>query len=358
MVNSIYNYPNNNSVVSGVPKQPNKKQNFRQGVSVPVTTQNDTFVSSKTKQVANEGMSSGTKWAIGLGLTALVGAGIFLATRGKVKKPFQVTPPKQLAECIEFKPAQTIAEARDFAKNKLGVYMSGIDDVDVANGINEWLSGLKNAKGTYPKVIADGTKQLGDNCSLAGLCVDKDVGNIMFVNTRSFKNFDDTIAQFVKENGLLKKTASGQYEFVSDIYKTDFGQELLNRINNFDLKTATYKDKNRIFVDLKRMLDGEIVNGKVKETVASDFYFFNHELGHMRHNEVCANYAELSAENKGSKIIKDFLNEERDVASKVSQYATADPAEFVAETFAYLLDGRKFSNDVLDLYKKYGGPMI
>ena len=36
----------------------------------------------------------------------------------------------------------------------------------------------------------------------------------------------------------------------------------------------------------------------------------------------------------------------------------SSPAEFVAEIYAKSLSGVKFDEDVLNLYKKYGGPAI
>jgi hypothetical protein len=43
------------------------------------------------------------------------------------------------------------------------------------------------------------------------------------------------------------------------------------------------------------------------------------------------------------------------IASKVSDYAKHDPSEFVAETFSGLVYGKKYDEDVMDAYVKYGG---
>lgn len=45
-------------------------------------------------------------------------------------------------------------------------------------------------------------------------------------------------------------------------------------------------------------------------------------------------------------------------AGKVSSYAREGVGEFVADVYADLIAGRKFSDDVINLYKKYNGPLL
>lgn len=46
------------------------------------------------------------------------------------------------------------------------------------------------------------------------------------------------------------------------------------------------------------------------------------------------------------------------IASKVGDYATTGIGEFIAETYAHLLSGRKLPEEVISLYKKYNGPLL
>lgn len=48
-----------------------------------------------------------------------------------------------------------------------------------------------------------------------------------------------------------------------------------------------------------------------------------------------------------------FTNTHRDIASKVSRYATRNPKEFVSETYAGLKTGKKYSDEVMRLFKQY-----
>lgn len=57
---------------------------------------------------------------------------------------------------------------------------------------------------------------------------------------------------------------------------------------------------------------------------------------------------------------KEFINTEsiQATAGKVSDYAKTSRHEFIAETYARLIEGEKLPEDVMALYKKYNGPMI
>ena len=48
-----------------------------------------------------------------------------------------------------------------------------------------------------------------------------------------------------------------------------------------------------------------------------------------------------------------FTNTHRDIAEKVSKYARINPKEFVSETYAGLKTGKKYSDEVMRLFKQY-----
>jgi hypothetical protein len=48
----------------------------------------------------------------------------------------------------------------------------------------------------------------------------------------------------------------------------------------------------------------------------------------------------------------------KEIAGEVSRYAQTNPLEFVAETFAGHIGGKKYSKNVYNLYKKFGGPEL
>lgn len=313
-----------------------------------------------------EGLSTGAKWGIGLGLTALAVGG-YLLTRGSVGSKQVQT----LAKQVEFKPAKTAEEAKKFAQEKFGVQYHDINDVDVLNGLNEWITGVHNKtktinKGAYPKYIANNPKL--DTYELAGLADGAlEDGYLLSINTRTMKNLEDFISASFTNTSVISRNSNGKYQIVDEAYNTEFVRNLIDRINRYNPKTATFKENSRIAMDIKGLTDGKLVNGKIKEATYSDFFYLNHELGHLRHQEINPNYKLMGKIEEylelgeiPSELSKEFANSKsiQATARKVSEYAPASPAEFVAETFAGLLEGKTYSDDVMALYKKYGGPVL
>jgi hypothetical protein len=91
-------------------------------------------------------------------------------------------------------------------------------------------------------------------------------------------------------------------------------------------------------------------NVKIKWLATNDL--FAHEYGHNTHMKSLG-------EEKSAQYIKQKLTDnEARVASEVSDYAKTNPLEFVAETFAGHVNGKKYSKSVYNLYKSYGGPIL
>lgn len=74
-----------------------------------------------------------------------------------------------------------------------------------------------------------------------------------------------------------------------------------------------------------------------------------HELGHARH------YKKLGQDDY-DEIRRKPINEK--IAAKVSRYATTNPSEFVAETYAGLMTGQKYDKEVMDYYAELNGPVV
>ena len=353
-------------------------QNVPQPVNIPqpnvnLQTPPDTVSFKATEHIQTkpkkEGLSTGAKWGLGALALAGVGTAIYFATRGRVG----AKQAQQLVEHIEFKPAKTAEEAKKFAQEKFGVQYHDINDVDVINGLNEWITGVHNTtktinKGAYPKYIANNPKL--EEGVLACLYDDtlkvakNTEGYVMGINMSMFKDFDKSIASSSRDARSITKSSSGKYQIVDEAYNTEFVRNLLERIIKYNPKTATFKEKSRIMMDIKGLIDGELVNGKIKEAKWSDFYYFNHELGHLRHQESTTNFKLMkkikeyvALGEKPSDISKEFVSSKniQTTARKVSEYATESPAEFVTETFAGLLEDRSYSIDLNDNFNKKRG---
>jgi len=90
-----------------------------------------------------------------------------------------------------------------------------------------------------------------------------------------------------------------------------------------------------------------------------------HEIGHLLHDTVIRK--EIPGQNLKSvradwdDMFEDSLvgpESRRKTAAKVSGYATTEPIEFVAETFAGVRSGKIYSEDVLSLYRYLDGPPL
>lgn len=217
--------------------------------------------------------------------------------------------PKQLAEYIEFKSAKTIEEAAQFAKQNLGTKIFRIKDLDVANWTNEGLTHINNktkGKAKMPRIIT---------------------------YTSNFpKKYD--VAATMNAFGILR------------INKTCIESNKAKIEGSFkDLRTA-----------MKKMFGGKDLD---------EFYVIFHEQGHLEHSKSAKNFHTLANPEelkrrgeKPSEEVKDFMDNHLETAEKVSDYAMTSPNEFVADTYAKMLSGHKFPHDVMELYKKFNGPMI
>lgn len=322
-------------------------------------------------QNKKEDLSTGAKWGIGLGLTALAAGGIYLLSRSRAGAK-QV---QQLAEHIEFKPAKTVQEAKKFAKENLDVmYYEEFDkfeDVGMINFINEWMVKTHNnpkfGKNSYPRVVYnDDCRGALMSMSSNSIIVDGiDYGYGLGINLKKFKEFEpQALRQHNIDLGIIKKMADGKYNITKPQLDNEYTRRL---VKNLNAKTLSFEDRMQLILDLLAYQERKVVNGIMNIRGRKVYNYLNHEQGHLLHSKNCNNYEQMKkAEDfisKGqeiSEITKEFLDnkEIQAIAGKVSNYAKESPLEFVAETFAGLRDGVKFSDDVMALYKKYGGPAL
>jgi hypothetical protein len=365
-----------------------------------------------------EGMSAGTKIAIGLGIAAGAAAVIALALKGKIGAAKEEIV--KLAEKIDFTPAKTIEEAQKFGKEKLGIKVYSDDfNLDALNLTHQGLVDVNNAahgKAKMPEVIAwfeDG----GKNLARWGLNEEHD--NIISLNKNIFNAPDKHITEIIKErleNHHLFIDKSGTYRLVNFIKNTQL-EEMIN-IYLKNPAACPYNDKikliesfirehSAVFLIEKRpmfVIDNMFKNGEqktfslkdfqamsdkertqhlhaftpaVKYDIGTPFDTIYHEMGHLQHNNQYSNFDSLGVKykkdakgnrtldfdfdmNQQSEAVKDFINDlaKQRIAARVSWYATTSPGEFVPETYSRLVAGKKLDDEIMALYKSYGGPAV
>jgi hypothetical protein len=207
---------------------------------------------------------------------------------------------------INFKPAQTLDQAREFSQ-LLGIRSNKIDRPELANWLNEGLANVFNA--------TNGKAKKPD-----GLLIDD------FAPNRPVP----AAALFLTNNSTIQEIFIG--------LNKSFMDSLLSMAN-----------KTRQFADIIKLY--------AQNSVFRPIY---HEMGHIQHatNLGWSNYRLLST---SSEIVDEYITNPKiqEIVKQTPGSAKKhNPAEFVAEVYAGLIDKIKLPKDIMDLYKKYSGPQI
>ncbi|NBW19025.1 MAG: hypothetical protein EBR82_64720, partial [Caulobacteraceae bacterium] len=122
--------------------------------------------------------------------------------------------------------------------------------------------------------------------------------------------------------------------------------------------TATNGDARIIF---NKRYEGENVNAKLEKDTKNNWLatkdIFAHEYAHNAHMRSLGEETTLKYVREKFGTGEDAQSQIR-IAGKVSSYAATDPLEFVSETFAGHVNGKKYDDDVYELYKRYNGPEL
>jgi len=315
---------------------------------------------------------------------------------------------KELEPNIEFKKAETYEEAVKFGKEHLGIQKyRGFSkkDVDAINWVNEGLvnvSNYQNGKLKIPDIIS--YKNMLDSDTSAYVIAQGDTfANVLHINKRHLKNIDSKIPEELKDsesainlfsdksmqrvNELIEKYKNNQMTDLKDKMELYHNLRQINKrfaklpytesINKM-LKTPELRQK---LIDKGLMVDGQLKLGKYLPTPktggmhtvapkkvyeilsnATGFKFdykpvgpFNtvyHEMGHLQYKNI-SKYGTGDV-NSGKEMLDSWKNRnEFATALSVSEYAATCPSEFIAETFAAMVDGEELSDDVKLLFYKY-----
>lgn len=221
----------------------------------------DEFVKQGGEEKKKE-LSTGAKVGIGAGFLATAGLIVFLVMKGKVSEA------KQLAEHIEFKPAQTLEEAIKFGKEHLGIKSYedfGANDLDAINWLNEGFVNVSNrmkGKLRMPKQIlfTDDQNILGEH-SLAGVVSDsnlpqklKKYSGSFFLNKKFFSDPIEAVNNDFKKalkHGYFEKTEDGKIK-VNSLFAPETGDMLIDIIEDFQ-REKSFNSAVRVSVAIENM---------------------------------------------------------------------------------------------------------
>ena len=380
---------------------------FRGAESQPVMQQplkQDTVQISAEKEIKTnkkEGLSTGAKWAIGIGATALGCIGARFGLQKLAQRGFKNIQITNFTEKVIFKKAETKEEALKFMKETLKI--SNVDEkftLEELNYINRSLTDVINAqkgKCALPKSITAMDKEMekiaGDDAAAAinGAVFNKQFGNLEI--NRSFfetKRLDSLLKDcyFHKDGAQILKPEQ-IYKLGKDIYYKPVGEysKLLEKYysqpSNLCLEEKlklleSYTTFQNNITNLKNGITiGEkgcniTSQGKILQILLQQDRIIYHEMGHLQDllkmkNDITSKplkYLINSIRDKlnilPTKGHSDFKKDKKiqEIAGKVSEYAKTNEREFIAEVYSGLVSGRSFSDDVLALYEKYCGPTL
>lgn len=359
----------------------------------------------QSENVEKKGLSTSAKWGIGTVAVLGLGALAYVLTKGKIgSKSVQ-----QLAEHIEFKTAKTIEEAKAFAKENLGISKYKLENLEVANYVNEGLVNISNKfKGKAPMFKAVG-KLPDNNIGMMSCSLD---GKIFSVNEKTFLNETNTeninklyenVAeecnasnfQFTKNQAkLLDKFAENPeqlnlnerfnlYETLHSMKQSRSMKSIFSDMLHDDSAKEFLKKNNRL-TDMKgfdklteeaqsSLLDDvlEKTEYKIKVQDRGSWGSINHEFGHKLHREIVGQemYDKMvpnvtsdakKAWDKKEEYYVKFHEKYPNayVLENVTQYATTAEGEAVAEIFAGKMNGMKYNDEIEAMYKEWKGPAV
>lgn len=340
----------------------------------------------------------------------------------QIQTPQYQTRPSQRPQQLEFTKAKTMSEAINYARTKLGIKNFNLQgDLELANWVNEGLTNIYNKyKGQAPmpaNVIKDMSKNIigdayynkeydtlaispdnkkmllqrllskidntpADNKkTLANWykkAVKGDFSQVAFIDPKfqrqvaahiqSFKRnpdaFDVTesrelyheINALLAPNNILRQNPM---KLIEEIYNNPKYKKYLNSREFKSLAQISKLDKNAQHEEFYNIIDRLQAKGikayiePQKSVTNNKFHVIYHEYGHFRHFRTTSFTAlkQCNPEFKANTF-------KQKIASEISSYAKTEPMEFVAEVYAGLMNGAKYSPEVMALYRSYNGPVV
>ncbi len=276
----------------------------------------DSF-NNKKLQIQNSYLKKNAELCLGM-------IGLMAAAVLKTVKPVQL---KKLAEQVEFKEAKSIKEAEKFALDNFGIKLEADNDLFTANMINEVCTNVSNKmKGrlAFPEKIIVMEENTIAKCGK---------------NVRGRYNVaDDSIY-------INKQSIAGKY-IIPD---TKEQISLSKWLNGLSERGSGYQQIKNAWENSPGYFQ--------RSAILKMQYCIAHELGHCNHFK-------LNKKGFWQSILKkeEFLKEidKPEVKELCEQYFpsknhTKNPLEFIADTFALKIQGRKTPLPIEKIYKNYGG---
>ena len=382
------NYSNN--------MQPKVQTNFK-AHTAPVQDYppNTVEINSKKKT----GMSTCTKLGISFGSLVLLGLGARFGYKKFLNNIYsKKLKISDLPEKIVFNKATSKEEALKYARETLKINNVSEDlSLDALNYVNKGLTDISNShKGKFINILGINSmdKDIANRVkgTIGGVCISpafsKDFAKLS-INLDYFKpdNLDTKLKDIYYKQGKIRFDKGKIYKFDNIFVRFDSKydtllqkyyqspkdlsfEEKLRLIESYDyLMNNVHNLKKGLKTGAKGVKSDKVLLGELQ----SENHFIYHELGHlqdffnngMKQHLKSPFMYDINIRRDALNILptkshEEFINTQsiQETAGKVSNYAKTSRDEFIAETYARLIEGEKLHEDVMALYKKYNGPMI
>lgn len=256
-----------------------------------------------------------------------------------------VEKPLNLEPNIEFKKAQTLKEAENFAKEKFKLKTFQVDDLEIANWINEGLTVLNNkCKGEVympSKII---------------------YGDISNKKTQAYyRQFNDTLKINRIDEDELDKTFNYMSLSSKSLLELPLGkghEEFWEKLNNYKNLSKIEKFEflssfANVLQIIPKIIKSKRPNAKDIINLANDinpfgpaylnrFCLIFHEMGHVFDYKSRNDYG----------IIKSFLFKKAVKKLILPNYTASCFTEFNADIFAGIFSGERYSDEIMKLFKR------
>lgn len=251
-----------------------QEPSFRAGTKLTQPDKDIVEISNKKKK--KEGLSTGAKWAIGLGLATLVTGGIYFLSKGRVKskvttdsKVIDNFKPGVLPENITYQEFTSKDEAIKFIKNTLKI--EKVDDDMCIEELNDTIKGIVDVSNKNKGHIFLPTSIGHKDCKetlIAHVLIDKNNGSFGRLELNSLlydeKNLEDLL--FQKSEKFLIGPHGKFFRFENNklIYSPtlmDFSikpnDELSSLIQKYYKSPSklSLKEKQKLYLSLSKMSD-------------------------------------------------------------------------------------------------------
>jgi len=281
---------------------------------------------------------------------ALTVAGVGMAALGLdiLNNAVKITEkPLQLAENIEFKKAETTKEATEFAKKNFKIKKFKVEDLELANWINEGLCNVNNRfKGKVympSKIVAKELKE-GVQGSYSTL---KDT---LYITTRGKEKADELLDFYLEDIDeiLLKHPLGTQHDnLIKIVDKAKKDPNSLSKVEKWMLEIT-------IAINYEALKEASEVNpvllmmaqlGKVPEqdllgpTNYNKFHTLYHEMGHV-------------FQTKSTPLLSRFVQLFNSIKAQLPlhPYTKSKYSEFVSDMFAGIMNNDKYPQNYMNLF--------